>query len=122
MKRPAEREWMRRAGCVLAFAVLVLIIFFSFMKAGTEPRISGEGGDKWGHFLAYAALGCSLMLWHPKGRGAEGFFQGLLASALLGASIELLQPFFGRICALSDFLADAAGAACGLVLPLLFFA
>ena len=40
------------------------------------------------------------------------------AALVFGAFIELVQPLVGRPAELPDFVADAAGVACGPILPL----
>jgi VanZ family protein len=96
--------------------VLALIFWFSAMPdPGTPP---GGMSDKSAHFIAYAALGGSLIRALASGRASGVTRRRLLVAMLLatlyGVSDELHQHFVpGRTPDWLDVLADAAGAVAG---------
>jgi VanZ family protein len=82
------------------------------------PAVPSEGVDKFVHLGAFAALAWLLaMAWQRSaGRLGGGHLRAAWLLIVIYAAVdELSQPWFGRSCSLSDWLADAAGAALGLI-------
>lgn len=71
-----------------------------------DPGVPGS--DKSHHFIAFAALAFPLSLSRP--RLAPWV---VIATAVYGGAIEIIQPYVGRNMELFDFFADATGAALG---------
>jgi VanZ family protein len=74
--------------------------------------------DVWLHFVGFVVLGM-VTIWRIAGGGARiglraaaGWFSGLVAYGLFD---EFTQQFVGRTCQLTDWAADGAGAAVGVV-------
>lgn len=84
-----------------------------------------DNGDKIMHMIAYIVLGASTFLLlisldHMKGcSNLRCFLLAVLYCAILGGSIELIQPYVGRGRELLDFIADIIGAmiGAGILLP-----
>lgn len=106
----AQRHWTR---WLLPLAIAAGI--FAGTSWPRPPNMPG-GSDKVIHFTAYALLGASVA-WASRARGPVGAMTGLLAVSILGAADEWHQQFIpGRRMDALDWIADTAGAACGLSL------
>ena len=101
----------------------MLVVYWLIMFTATHwpnhlPILNTGAIDKVAHFAAYFVL-AALMAWTAALHGAKLHFRLLLVFWLIavsyGAVDELLQPPVGRSCELLDWLADAAGAVCGLL-------
>jgi|SoiMethySBSTD1v2_1073268.scaffolds.fasta_scaffold2759247_1 VanZ family protein len=109
---------------ITTLSKLAFVLFWAAIFTGTHIPISEEslppvGGDKVLHFGAY--LGLSLLLataWQLAGgvltRRHLAF--AWIAVIAYGAFDEVTQILVGRDCDIKDWLADAAGAAAGLLL------
>lgn len=74
------------------------------------------GSDKVVHFSAYGVLGASVA-WAAWSRTGLAALRWLLVVSALGAADEWHQQFIpGRRMDAQDWMADTAGAACGLFL------
>lgn len=97
-----------------AFATLTLAVVILVLTL-TPPNAAITGGinDKVLHFMAFATLvlPCAVFLKRRLG-------WTVIAAAMLGGIIELLQPSFGRDASWGDFLADICGVAVGVALGL----
>lgn len=107
----------RRAGLALGWAWVAAVIYLSLTPA--PPRVDLEGGDKLGHFLAYAVLTYWFCQFH--------FHRARLLYALgfvaMGIALEFAQRATGyRSFELADMAANTLGVAGGwgaaLLLPL----
>lgn len=104
----------------LAALVAIAVAFWSLSPpSGEPPPLS----DKLVHFLAYTALGLSLLLaavWAPArgdGRFAHAAMRVTIVTFLFGIGIELIQaPLPERDASVLDALANACGALTALVL------
>lgn len=110
-------KWPRR------LSGAVLLVYLAALITGThlphpEVLIPIESNDKWLHFGAYFGLAflmaTRLQTLRPVTRSAMLAIWGL--AALTGFVDELTQllPGINRHCEFLDWLADIAGAACGL--------
>ena len=107
MNARARQLWL-----IVGWLLILLVIVVSLVPVPVEVPV--EGGDKFGHMAAYAAL----MLWFanvyelPVRRGvlAVGF-------VALGIALEFAQGWTGyRTFELADMVADALGVAVGWAL------
>lgn len=81
----------------------------------TPPHMPG-GSDKVVHFSAYALLGASVA-WAAGVRTGVGVVRWIIVVSALGAADEWHQQFIpGRRMDALDWMADTAGAVCGLSL------
>lgn len=113
-----DSNWARRGSGIL------LLIYLTALITGThlphpEELITIEGNDKWLHFGAYFGLAflmaTRLQTLRPVTRSA--LLAIWILAAFTGVVDELTQmlPGINRHCELADWLADIAGAACGLL-------
>lgn len=109
------RRRINRVGGVLTLAVCLAVAVVSLVPGGSLPIGIVPNGDKWGHFLAYSAVGFCFFLsfLRPEGSNIAGALAAVLCSGLLGGLIELVQPFFGRSMEGLDLVCDIAGAILG---------
>lgn len=75
----------------------------------------------WGNSVGQILL--NMLLFLPFGvlvplRTGRGFFLTILQAAACSAAIELVQPFFGRSCDITDFITNTVGCACGYLVGL----
>ena len=75
----------------------------------------------WGNSVGQILL--NMLLFLPFGvlvplRTGRGFFLTLLQAAACSAAIELVQPFFGRSCDITDLITNTVGCACGYLVGL----
>ncbi len=112
-----DAKWLRR------WSGVALLVYLTSLVTGThlphpEDLISIEGNDKWLHFGAYFGLAFLIATWWKTSRPVTR--RTLLAiwsfAAFTGIVDELTQmlPGINRHCEFADWLADIAGAACGL--------
>lgn len=113
-----ESPWTRRGSGIL------LLIYLTALITGThlphpEDLISVEGNDKWLHFGAYFGLtflmATRLQSLRPVTWRATLAIWSLAAFTGIVDELTQLLPGINRHCELADWLADIAGAACGLV-------
>ena len=113
-----DSSWARRGSAVL------LLVYLTALITGThlphpEDLISIEGNDKWLHFGAY--FGLAFLMATRLQTLLPVTWRATLAiwslAAFTGVVDELTQmlPGINRQCELADWLADIAGAACGLL-------
>jgi VanZ family protein len=109
-----ERIWL------WAPAVGWMLAIFFVSSLSSPPQMPGGLSFSAGHFMAYALLATLLVRalasarW--SGLGPAAYSRAWLFSALYGASDEWHQSFVpSRMATLGDWLADASGAAAGLV-------
>ncbi len=72
------------------------------------------GTDKIHHVLAFAALTLPCAALYPK-----ALLRVVVAAALFGAAIEVVQPYVGRSGEVSDLIADVLGLGIGAALGLI---
>jgi len=106
----------RRAGLALGWAWAAAIVFLSLVPSPPDPGF--EGGDKLGHFLAYAAL----TYWFSQFYFHSTRVFYALGFVAMGVALELAQRALGyRSFELADMAANAIGVAAGwgaaLLLP-----
>lgn len=73
------------------------------------------GNDKIHHMLAFTVLTLPCAALYPK-----ALPRTMLAAALYGGAIEIIQPYVGRSREAADFMADLMGIGIGATLGLLF--
>jgi VanZ family protein len=100
--------------------VLVMAVIFTVSSMPDPGGPPGGISDKSAHFLAYAALGATLIRALASGRASSLTPRRLLVAAFLatlyGLSDELHQHFVpGRTPDWLDVVADAGGAAAGVL-------
>ena len=111
-------KWLRR------WSGVTLLVYLTALVTGThlphpEDLIPIEGNDKLLHFGAYCGLAFLMATWRQTSRPVTRY--ALLAiwslAAFTGIVDELTQmlPGINRHCEFADWLADIAGAACGLL-------
>jgi VanZ family protein len=88
---------------VLGFAVLALM--------PVVPGLPSGANDKLLHALGFAVLVVPMTLARPM--AAPGIWFAAVAYGLL---IEIVQPYTGRMSEAADLMADALGAAAGILL------
>jgi VanZ family protein len=97
------------------------VLLFAVMHLPKPPgrQLVQRLGDKVVHAGAYFVL-AMLGAWaaHRLGRrmGMPWFIRWMVIYGAYAATDELLQPLVGRTCQLSDWMADAIGAAAALAL------
>ncbi len=101
---------------ILAFGILALSLL-------PEPPFDVEhllGLDKVQHWLAYAALGCLVLLTvHKRNRSLLFYYTVTVFSCTMyGGLIEVLQRYTGRTPDTIDFFVNMFGAAAGGVIAL----
>jgi VanZ family protein len=98
----------RRAGLAIGWAAVAAVIYLSLTPA--PPQVELDGGDKLGHFLAYAALAYwfgQFYLYRTRAAYALGF-------VAMGIALEFAQGALGyRSLELADMAANTLGAAAG---------
>lgn len=110
-------NWARRGSGIL------LLIYLTALITGThlphpEELIAIEGNDKWLHFGAYFGLAflmaTRLQTLRPITRSALMAIWSLAAFTGIIDELTQMLPGINRHCEFADWLADIAGAACGL--------
>lgn len=102
-------------GVVICLSVYWLVLCtLTHLPAGDLPHV--EVNDKLEHFTAFALLGFLLNVVLRQVTRRHGDWLTLAIVLVYGALDEWLQPLTGRSCEFSDWLADGAGAAIGVVL------
>jgi VanZ family protein len=98
----------RRAGLALGWAWVATVVFLSLTPA--PPKIDVDGGDKLGHFAAYAVMA----YWFCQFYLARARLLHLVAFVALGVAIEFAQRATGyRSFELADMAANTVGVAAG---------
>jgi len=98
----------RRAGLALGWAWAAAIVFFSLTPS--PPAAGFEGGDKLGHFLAYATL----TYWFSQFYFHSTRVFYALGFVAMGVGLEFAQGALGyRSFELADMIANALGVAAG---------
>lgn len=100
--------FIRSYWVAITAVTLITITALSLWPLETLPQV--PGGDKFHHFIAYAALMFPAALRKPK----YLLFIGLFFIAW-GGVIELVQPYVNRHASLLDIAANTAGIAIGLL-------
>lgn len=103
----------------LLFAGYWLALFVGTHLPPTFRGLPPQDTDKWVHFAAYAGLAFLLaMAWqHSTGMLNRRHLRfAWLAIGAFAAIDEITQLVVGRSASVNDWLADAAGAALGLVI------
>jgi VanZ family protein len=98
----------RRTGLAIGWAWVLAVIYLSLTPS--PPKVDLEGGDKLGHFLAYAVLAfwfCQFYFHKARAVYALGF-------VAMGIVLEFVQGALGyRSFELADMAANALGVAAG---------
>jgi VanZ family protein len=98
----------RRAGLAIGWAAVAVVIYLSLTPSPPDSGI--DGGDKLGHFLAYAGLTYwfgQFYSYRTRAAYALGFFA-------MGIALELAQGALGyRSLELADVAANTLGVATG---------
>lgn len=106
---------LRRLVPILTIAYWITMFVATHLPADRVPRTGV--GDKTGHVVGYAGLAAllcvSLGLRRPGDRKVPVVV--LVGVLLYAAFDELTQPLIGRIADPIDWLADASGAVCAVV-------
>jgi hypothetical protein len=100
--------FIRSYWVAITVVTLITITALSLWPLETLPQV--PGGDKFHHFIAYAALMFPAALRKPK----YLLFIGLFFIAW-GGVIELVQPYVNRHASLLDIAANTASIAFGLL-------
>ena len=109
---------------VLSLTLLPVLARLPYVSAHTfsanlrpfRDLIHGWGNSTWQivlNVLLFLPFGILMPLYT-----GEGFTFTLLRAALCSAAIEVLQPFFGRTCDITDLITNIIGCACGYLLYL----
>lgn len=112
------RQGLWVGGPVLAIYWLAVFTATHWPYHENEPPPLIRIWDKAAHFVAYAGLGLILACVLPGGKRPwlGKYVAALAVLAIYGALDEWSQAFVGRDPDVYDWLADMAGASCGLVL------
>ncbi len=102
-ERPVRLVWWLTAA-------LVLLIGFATLTPLPQGQ-AAPGSDKLYHFIAFAVLVLPLGWAYPR-----YVFAIVIAAAIYGGLIEVIQPHFGRGAELLDALAGGAGALAGALI------
>jgi VanZ family protein len=98
----------RRAGLAIGWAAVAVVIYLSLTPA--PPQVGLDGGDKLGHFLAYAAL----TYWFGQFYSYRTRAAYALGFVAMGIALEFAQGALGyRSLELADMAANTLGAAAG---------
>lgn len=103
MQRTRDNSITASLAATLAVAALIGVATLTPIQ---NPGVPGT--DKSHHFIAFAALAVPLSFSRP--RLAPWV---VVAAALYGGAIEIIQPLVGRSGEVFDFMADAMGALIG---------
>ena len=107
-----KRFYIKRAVEALWLGSLLLILVASFLPEGTAiAELATAAWWNFGHIPAYALLaGLTLAVVSQRVTLTFGLFVGLAVGvALIGLTIEVLQPHFGRTASVADFAYDMIG-------------
>lgn len=113
-----DSPWVQRGSGIL------LLVYLTALITGThlphpEDLISIQSNDKWLHFGAYFGLAflmaTRLQTLRPVTRLSLLAIWGLAAFTGIVDELTQMLPGINRHCEFADWLADVAGAACGLV-------
>lgn len=99
----------------VVLAVYWVALFVATHIPPVRPLFPNQS-DKVMHFVAFAGL-AGLFAWTWSLRAAFGWRQGLAVLAILavyGSLDEFTQTYVGRHAHVADWIADVAGASCGL--------
>jgi hypothetical protein len=105
--------------CKLAFGLFWIVLFVGTHIPISEDMLPLVGGDKVLHFGAYLVLSLLLVIaWHLAGGilTRRHLVIAWIAVLAYAAFDEITQILVGRDCDIKDWLADAAGAAIGILL------
>jgi VanZ family protein len=94
----------------LTVVLAVIICVLTLLPQSMQPP-SSHGFDKLYHVTAFAGLMLPIATLRPR-----ALVWMIPAALLLGAGIEVIQPFVNRSRDLADFWADAVGVLIGSVL------
>lgn len=100
---------MIQSKAALALTFLVAVIVAALTLAPISVPAPVENSDKIYHILAFAALAFPISLFRP-----DWLLFAILVFAVFGGAIEIIQPYVGRECNLSDWIADLVGIAIGV--------
>ncbi len=107
----------------LLFTCAIILVSLS-PPALVAPAIIRFGGDKIAHFAAYAALGFITFLVFGsvfsslRKQLSRRYLMTVIYCAVIGGTLEVLQPAFGRTFLVLDFVVDVAGGAAGALVAL----
>jgi len=112
-KIPFNNETTASIGSLALTAILATVIALATLTPLAELAPKPPGGDKFHHFVAFAALTLPTALLYPRA------LIWLLPTAIAyGGCLELIQPYVNRWGEWGDFVADSLGAILGVVLGL----
>jgi VanZ family protein len=106
-------------------ALLQMGAIFTLSSQPRLPSLPGGLTGYTGHFIGYFILGAALLRGFARGRWtgvtAKAAALAWIGSAVYGLSDEFHQQFVpGRTSTMGDWLADLAGAAAGVAVPLMW--
>ncbi|MFA5570304.1 MAG: VanZ family protein [Sphaerochaetaceae bacterium] len=120
------KHLLKTVGHLLTPIVVVMIAVLSLKPLDDQTLMPlFPYADKVFHFLAYGALAC-VMLWSMSKASDTRSYNDVIRenwisiilvfsiSLIIGISLELVQPVFGRYYELGDIVANAIGSIAGL--------
>ena len=102
---------MKASNIAIALTVIfgIMIAWGTLMPLKELPPVPGT--DKLQHFIAFGVFVLPVSLLLP-----ARFWLIFIIAVAYGGLIEIIQPYVNRYGELGDFLADAGGAAIGVVI------
>lgn len=107
-----DRNRRRAVAIWLTVGLSITIAALTLIPLNVPKGVPGT--DKFHHVLAFAALTLPCAALYPK-----ALLKVMLAAALYGSAIEIIQPFVGRSGEVADFIADIVGIIFGALLGLI---
>lgn len=114
MRQVAVAQQISQTGAVRAACLVTGLMVLGFAVLALMPVVPGlpsGANDKLLHALGFAVLVVPMTLARPM--AAPGIW---LAAVGYGLLIEIVQPYTGRMSEAADLMADALGAAAGILL------
>jgi hypothetical protein len=100
----------------ITFSAIFTIIICVGTLTSLSEKVDLPGGDKLHHFIAFAALSIAMTFVNLS------YWKVILPYGwMLGAIIEIIQPYVNRYGNATDFYAGAMGSLFGLAIGLMLF-
>tara|TARA_R110002072_G_scaffold269027_1_gene428132 strand:- start:6115 stop:6582 length:468 start_codon:yes stop_codon:yes gene_type:complete len=112
--RAAPFGTKRRRAVVILLTISLMIGIAILTLTPLNVPAGAPGSDKIHHLLEFAALTLPCAVLYPK-----ALLKVVLAAAVFGTAIEVIQPYVGRQGELTDFIANLLGVGIGATLGLL---